>query len=99
MDILPIQATSVPCERVFSSAKETTTPRRNRITPSMMGSLQLLKFSYKKRRDPEMAHCGGMYFTQALDSKHELSELEELQDGPDDLAGYRSRLNPSVATM
>jgi hypothetical protein len=29
MDILPIQGLAVPCENVFSSAKETTTARRN----------------------------------------------------------------------
>jgi hypothetical protein len=50
MDYLPIQATSVPCERVFSSAKETDTARRNRISPVLMESLQLLKFMLKKRR-------------------------------------------------
>lgn len=48
MDYLPIQASSVPCERVFSSAKETATPRRNRISPATMRSLQLLKFFIKK---------------------------------------------------
>jgi hypothetical protein len=50
MDYLPIQATSVPCERVFSSAKETDTAKRNRISPVLMEALQLLKFSSKKRR-------------------------------------------------
>ena len=50
MDYLPIQATSVPCERVFSSAKETDSARRNRISPVLMEALQLLKFSLKKER-------------------------------------------------
>jgi hypothetical protein len=50
MDYLPIQATSVPCERVFSSAKETDTAKRNRISPVLMEALQLLKFSLKKER-------------------------------------------------
>ena len=48
MDILSIQASAVPCERVFSSAKETTTPRRNRIAPELMEALQILKFSLKQ---------------------------------------------------
>jgi hypothetical protein len=48
MDYLPIQATSVPCERVFSSAKETDTAKQNRISPVLMEALQLLKFSLKK---------------------------------------------------
>ena len=50
MDYLPVQATSVPCERVFSSAKETDTNKRNRISPILMEALQLLKFSLKKER-------------------------------------------------
>ena len=50
MDYLPIQASSVPCERVFSSAKETDTLKRNRIHPMLMEALQTLKFSLKKDR-------------------------------------------------
>ena len=50
MDYLPIQATSVPCERVFSSAKDTDTAKRNRINPILMEALHLLKFSLKKER-------------------------------------------------
>ena len=49
MDYLPIQATSVPCERVFSSAKETDTAKRNRMSPVLMEALQLLKFMLKKQ--------------------------------------------------
>lgn len=45
MDILPIQASAVPCERVFSSSKETMSGRRNRINPGLMEALQMLKFS------------------------------------------------------
>ena len=44
-DYLPIQASSVPCERVFSSSKETTTARRSRMSGTLMEQLQMLKFS------------------------------------------------------
>src|SRR5229473_6615582 len=50
LDYLPIQASSVPCERVFLSAKETDTLKRNRIHPVLMEALQTLKFSLKKER-------------------------------------------------
>ena len=50
MDYLPVQATSVPCEHVFSSAKETDTAKQNQIRPALMEALQLLKFSLKKER-------------------------------------------------
>ena len=50
MDILPIQGSSVPCERVFSSAKETLTDRRSRVQPELMEGLQMLKYSVKQGR-------------------------------------------------
>jgi hypothetical protein len=50
LDYLPIQASSVPCEHVFSSAKETNTLKCNRIHPVLMEALQTLKFSLKKER-------------------------------------------------
>jgi hypothetical protein len=50
MDYLPIQATSVPCEHVFSSAKDTDTVKRNQISPVLMEALQMLKYSRKKER-------------------------------------------------
>jgi hypothetical protein len=49
MDYLPIQASSVPCERVFSSSAETDTKKRNRISPLLMEALQILKYDYKLR--------------------------------------------------
>ena len=50
MDILPIQGSAVPCERVFSSAKETMTARQNHIAPDLMEALQMLKFGFKRGR-------------------------------------------------
>jgi hAT family C-terminal dimerisation region len=50
MDYLPIQASSVPSERVFSSSSETDTVRRNRIAPALMEAIQMLKFGLKKAR-------------------------------------------------
>jgi len=44
-----VQATSVPCKRVFSSSKETDTAKRNRINPALMEAIQLLKFQLKKQ--------------------------------------------------
>jgi hypothetical protein len=48
MDYLLVQATSVLCKCIFSSAKETDTTKQNRISPALMEALQLLKFSLKK---------------------------------------------------
>ena len=45
-----MQASAVPCERVFSSSAETDTKKRNRIKPELMEALQILKFALKKER-------------------------------------------------
>jgi hAT family C-terminal dimerisation region len=71
MDILPIQASSVPCERVFSSSKETTTPRRNKLSPKLVEALQLLKYDRK--------HGTPLNFTTGLDKDEEVSELEAIE--------------------
>lgn len=69
MDILPIQASSVPCERVFSSSKETITAKRSQLRPPLVEALQLLKFSAKQGRQ--------LNFTKGLDRDEEIHELEE----------------------
>jgi len=48
MDYLPIQVSSVPCERVFSSVKETDTSKHNQMNLMLMEALQMLKFLLKK---------------------------------------------------
>lgn len=50
MDYLPVQGTSVPCERVFSSSAETDTKQRNRIGATLMEALQMQKYGLKKKR-------------------------------------------------
>ncbi|KIJ95227.1 hypothetical protein K443DRAFT_25547, partial [Laccaria amethystina LaAM-08-1] len=50
MDVLPMQASSVPCERVFSSSKETDTLRRSQLSLETMEMFQVLKFQYHSGR-------------------------------------------------
>ena len=45
MDILPIQASAVPGEWVFSSSKKTTTQHRSQIKGEHMKEIQVLKFA------------------------------------------------------
>lgn len=79
MDIIPIQASSVPCERVFSSGKETLSARRNAITPELMEAIQLLKFATKQGR--------GLSFTEGLNQNDEISrlEVEEMGQSAEDI--------------
>ena len=48
MDYLLVQASAMPCERVFSSSAETDTKKRNCIKPELMEVLQILEFALKK---------------------------------------------------
>ncbi|KAL6309508.1 ribonuclease H-like domain-containing protein [Sparassis latifolia] len=50
LDYLPVQPTSMPSERVFSSSSDTDTKKRSRITAPLMEALQMLKFSLKHER-------------------------------------------------
>jgi hypothetical protein len=70
VDMLAIQGSSVPCERIFSSGKETMSARHNRIKYDLMEALQMLKFSI---------NCGkGLDFTVGLGRQAELRMLEKL---------------------
>ena len=91
MDILPIQASSVPCERVFSSGKETMRPRRNRISPDLMESLQMLKYSFRKGYR--------LNFTHGTSEEAEVREMEALAEAtvPEDVWSYIQDLDkPAV---
>jgi len=68
MDIIPIQASSVPCERIFSSGKETMAPQRRQISANLMEALQILKYSIKKGQP--------LNFTQGMSWTDELTEFD-----------------------
>jgi hypothetical protein len=87
MDLIPIQATSVPCERVFSSSKETTRARRNRLKPNIVEATQILKFQAK--------HVKELNFTEGLKEQDEVAELEGVEAARpvEDLDGYLRGMN------
>jgi hypothetical protein len=66
---LPLQASAVACERVFSSAKETDTDRRSTIGVALFEALQVLKFALKKDES--------MNFTDWLSQVKEDAEFDE----------------------
>jgi hypothetical protein len=83
MDYLPIQASSVPCERVFSSSAETDTKKRNRLKPEFMEALQILKYGLKKKR---------LSFTEELvTSEDALAGLDPAIKGRDLLVEFLQR--------
>lgn len=85
MDLIPIQATSVPCERVFSASKETARARRNRLKPNIMEAIQILKFQAKNKRE--------LNFTEGLREEDEVAELEAVDIPVEDLRNYLRNLN------
>ncbi|KAJ7683671.1 hypothetical protein B0H17DRAFT_864290, partial [Mycena rosella] len=76
LDVLPVQASAVPCERVFSSSKETDVLRRGNLSPIVMEMLQILKFIYRK---------GRVSFTDGLVATEE--ELSVIDVDPEVLEG------------
>ena len=67
---MPVQATSVPSERIFSASKQTTTARRNHLGPKIMEAMQILKFEAKNQRKE-------VNFTKGLSLQEEFDDLEE----------------------
>jgi hypothetical protein len=47
LDILPIPASSVPCEGLFLAAKEIADDRRARLGPKKFEQLQIMKFAWR----------------------------------------------------
>jgi hypothetical protein len=92
LDILPIQGLAVPCERVFSSGKETTTLRRNKLSSELMEALQILKYSFKSGKS--------ISFTNGMDKKEEEAWLEQLiaekSSVPEDIRSYIEHLNSNT---
>jgi hAT family C-terminal dimerisation region len=46
LDVLPVPASSVPCERLFSAAKEVADDRRSRLGSKKFEELQVMKFAW-----------------------------------------------------
>ena len=85
LDYLPIQASSVPSECVFSSSAETATKRRNQIHLVLMEALQMLKFSLKQRR---LNFTDGWAVTE--------DELEYYADDDEDSADLLGKLTSEI---
>src|SRR5271155_485930 len=47
MDVLALQASSVPCERLFSGSKQAATDRHASLSNDRFEELQVMKFAWK----------------------------------------------------
>jgi hypothetical protein len=72
---------------VFSSSKETTTARRNKLSPKLVEALQVLKFESK--------HNKMLNFTIGMDQDEEMAELEAIEKTQpvEDLDGFFQSLH------
>ncbi|KIJ61916.1 hypothetical protein HYDPIDRAFT_95771, partial [Hydnomerulius pinastri MD-312] len=50
LNVLLVQASTVPCEHVLSSGKETDTEQRSNLSPETMERLQILKYLFRNDR-------------------------------------------------
>jgi hypothetical protein len=66
LDILPVQALAVPCERIFSSSKETCALRRSLLSASTLEVLQVLKQLYKGEQLQFVSHLLARRMTTQL---------------------------------
>ncbi|EDQ99055.1 uncharacterized protein LACBIDRAFT_317685 [Laccaria bicolor S238N-H82] len=91
LDVLPAQASAVPCERIFSSSKETDSLRRTNMSSWKIEELQVLKFGYRSDRLTFMADLISMErelsvldlsvsVVEDLMSRRKLEELEKYVD-------------------
>jgi hypothetical protein len=58
LDHLPIQGSSVPCERAFSDAGLTDSKHHTHLLPENFGDIQIVKNKYKKERRHREAEMG-----------------------------------------
>ena len=94
MDYLPIQATSVPCERVFSSSAETITKKRNHLGADLIEALQILKYSARE----SLAAKGNVMDSDALHfTQHLITPMEDMANiNPADYAIDTDVVAPST---
>jgi len=87
LDVLPCQASSVPCERLFSASKQVATDRRARLGAVMFEVLLIMKFAWKKDlkdiaawNSMQIEEINLMEFEEWLESEVELLQWEKSDD-------------------
>ncbi|KAG9079617.1 hypothetical protein FS749_008363 [Ceratobasidium sp. UAMH 11750] len=78
MNVLPVQASSVSSERVFSSSKMTCTRERSRISAENMEHLQVLKHILHRRSTQKQDNH------QTLDFIEKVTYVDSEDEGLDD---------------
>jgi hypothetical protein len=77
LDYLPIQATSVPSESIFSRSAATDTPMRSKLSGPTMEALQMAKSFIHEER---LLNFTSGLTTQEADMLQELDDVDPLQE-------------------
>jgi hypothetical protein len=77
LDVLPCQASSVPCERLFSASKQTADLRRASLGAKRFEELQIMKFAWRKNNPDHAAWNWAQIEEVQLGEYSEILEAEE----------------------
>ncbi|KIK24147.1 hypothetical protein PISMIDRAFT_99118, partial [Pisolithus microcarpus 441] len=83
MDYLPIQVSSEPCERVFSSSADTDTKKQN--CPILMEALQMLKYHLRSLQIDFLVNWTSPYTILVEDEPEELDDAGKKWKGDADI--------------
>jgi hypothetical protein len=83
LDFLPCQASSVPCERLFSGGGEIATKRRARLGAEHFEELQMMKFVWRNNIGDLVA-----WNSAQVEEVDELKEYEDLLMGDEELGDW-----------
>jgi hypothetical protein len=78
LDVLPCQASSVPCERLFSASKQTAVDRRASLGAKRFEELQIMKSTWRKNISDLAAWNSAQVEEVELEEYSEMLEAEDL---------------------
>jgi hypothetical protein len=83
LDVLPCQASSVPCKRLFSASKQTADTRRASLGAKRFEQLQIMKFTWCNNIVDLAAWNSGQIEEVDMDEYCEMLEGDELANNFD----------------
>jgi hypothetical protein len=86
LDVLPCQASSVPCEHLFSASKQTADLRRASLGAKWFEELQIIKFAWHKH----IPNCAAQ--NQAQIEEVQLGEYRKILEAEESLPEWENQL-------
>ena len=92
LDYLPCQASSVPCERLFSAGGEVATKRRAQLGAEQFEELQMMKFAWRNN----IGDLAAWNSAQVEEIDHEMQEYEDMFIADQDFEEWDKSTNEPV---